>query len=171
MGDKSIKIPKGCKKQVKKVYKDGLLSIYMSVLTCVLGRIIDEDSKYELVLGYLDTTYRFDKLNFLKSYIQIPPMNIIRFHAVALANNKIIDICYYMENEGKDQVDFIVYGDFPRGAAMYGWDMERAIASFINYFADSAKMEIAEFISIHIDALKAYMDNLTLKQGMKDMAG
>ena len=59
----------------------------------------------------------------IQRYIQIPPMNIVKFHAIAVVNNKIIDICYCMENEGKDQVDFI---------------------------------------SCHIDALKAYMDNFYL---------
>ncbi|MBU3810395.1 MAG: hypothetical protein H9893_01880 [Candidatus Niameybacter stercoravium] len=162
MGDKSVEMPKECKKQIKQAYKDGLLSVYTSVLTCILGKMLDKDSKYKLVLGYLDTTYSFDELNSLQRYIQIPPIDIIKFHAVAVVNNKIIDVCYYMENEGKDQVDFIVHGGFPRGAAMYGWEMESAIAFFIDYFAYTAKMEIADFISIHIDALKAHMDNFYL---------
>lgn len=159
MGDKSVEMPKECKKQIKRAYKEGLLSVYTSVLTCILGEIFDKGSKYKLVLGYLDTTYSFDKFNSLQRYIQIPPIDIIKFHAVTVVNDKIIDVSYYMENEGKKQMDFIVDGDFPRGAAMYGWEMESAIAFFIDYFACTARMEIEDFISIHIDALIAYMDN------------
>ncbi|MGL4362225.1 MAG: hypothetical protein ACRCSG_02965 [Cellulosilyticaceae bacterium] len=165
LGYKSSKISNKCAKQVKKAYKNGLLNIYMSVLTCVLGRLIDVESEYKMILGYVDTTYSSPKMELLRKYIPIPEFNVVKFHAITIVDEKILDLCYYMQYEDKNQNDSIVYGDFPKNSAMYGWEMDIEIAVFVKYFADCSKMSIGDFIENHVDELKEYVNAIEFEKG------
>nr|WP_307990641.1 hypothetical protein [uncultured Niameybacter sp.] len=157
-GDKSIEIPKPYIRQVKQAYKDGMLSMYMSVVACSLGRIFDTETKYDFILGYVETTQQFPKWGKLQKYIPLPSIeiNMIECHAIATANGRVLGICY----DPEQQDDSLIYGTFPRGAAMYGWEMNTAKAAFIQYFIECTKIDLDTFLTMHAGAFKVYINQL-----------
>lgn len=129
-------IPFKIKRQLKKAYKKGLLSIYLTIVGHMLSTIFQPDSYTDIYLGYIEAEG-----------------NTTSLHGFIVINDKVIDVTCLTELEGVEAIDELVYGRYPEELKTFGWRMNGEIYTLFNLFnADSSKA-IDAFIKGHSNTM------------------
>lgn len=163
-GSEMVPMPEQCKAQVRYSQRKNLLSIYSAVIACLVGNALDEKQPYHLVIGYLDAPYGSRWFKNLQKVIALPSLEKVQLHAVACVHQRLLDPCYYLQSHIEPKDDTLVYGTYPKGSALYGWEMDDILVDFVLYFAKAVGMTTEDFITTHIQAFTQYLNTITSMQ-------
>lgn len=144
-------IPSHIRKQLVKSLNEGELCVYLSSIYHMLCSFTLKESECKFYVGYLETTWSFNEVETLfdSSILQIPNIPVKNFHSCVTVDDKIIDVCYLFQNEDINLLGEVLYGDYPEGTKMWGWDLSHYVPLLISRYAKSSGIDVSTFIEQH----------------------
>lgn len=149
-------IPKHIIKQLNRAMGDGVICLYISAVIHVMSFFIQPDVPCDFYVGYVDTKWNF---NLFSSLFKIQPLNVSNFHATVLIDNKVLDVCYSLQNEELEEIDSLIYGTYPHEARMWGWNMNHELPALLDYFASYSNQRTEDFIREHFNLFEDMITN------------
>lgn len=140
-------IPSPIIKQLMKALNKGELCVYLSAVYHMLCSFTLKESVCKFYVGYLETTWSFNELE--TNMLQIPNIPVKNFHSCVMVDEKIVDVCYLFQNEGIEALGDIMYGDYPEGTKMWGWDLSHQVPLLISRYAKTSDIDVPTFIEQH----------------------